>query len=270
MISRPLFRRLLRPIAGRERALWRKLRAPRLRYRLVRDRIDCVIYSLLVSLPHVRFIQIGSHDGRTNDPLWTFRGYPNWSGVLIEPVDYVYRRLARNYAPWGHRFILENAAIAAEGGTGLFHYFAESDALFAGYDQLGSLDPEILRSHLANFRGAQMVSRTVSCLTFQELCDKHGVREFDLLHIDAEGADACILEQVDWQRHRPSVVLYEHAHMTEAERTRARTLLNGAAYELVEIGIDTLAVRRGVLQSEPAVGSAWGLVTTSTGHGAAG
>ena len=76
-------RSMLRPVLGRERTIWRALPWPRPRHRLFRDDIDCVIFALLVSLRHVFFIQIGSHDGRTGDPVWTFRRHPHLSPIAL-------------------------------------------------------------------------------------------------------------------------------------------------------------------------------------------
>jgi len=252
-------RRALRPIAGRDRTIWRVLRAPRLRYALFRDVIDCVIYGLLLSRPHVRFIQIGSNDGRTGDPLWTFRRYRNWSGIVVEPVDYVFRRLARNYARWPGRFTLENVAVACESGSRPFHYFQESDDLKAGYHQVGSLNPDLLKTHLTWFTGAEhrIVSEPVRCVTFTELCEKNDVTAVDLLHVDAEGSDGEILEQVNRTRIRPAVVLYEHVHLTDADRATTSARLHAAEYETMTVGPDTLAVRREALESMPPLRTAW-------------
>ena len=74
---------------GRERTIWRALPWPRLRHRLFRDDIDGVIVALLVPLRQVYFIQIGSHDGRPGDPLWTFRVVVPRAGPSVSraPVD---------------------------------------------------------------------------------------------------------------------------------------------------------------------------------------
>ena len=99
-------RSALRPLAGRERTVWRLLRAPRLRYWFFRDPLDVLIYSVLMSEPDVHVISVGSNDGRQNDPIWTFRFYRSLRGLLVEPFGPAFRRLESNYAPWGERFTL--------------------------------------------------------------------------------------------------------------------------------------------------------------------
>ena len=46
-------------------------------------------------------MQIGSNDGRSGDPLYLFIRRDAWRGVLIEPVDYVFRQLKKNYRGLG-------------------------------------------------------------------------------------------------------------------------------------------------------------------------
>jgi hypothetical protein len=140
-------RSMLPPVLGRERTIWRALPWPRLRHRLFRDDIDCVIFALLVSLR----------------------------------------------------------------------------------------------------------------LTFRQLCEKHNVSRLDLLHIDAEGADAEILEQVDFRKYQPSVVLYEHNHLSEGDQENVNQMLDRAGYTCVRIRIDTLAVRRAALTAFPKLAAAWRL-----------
>ena len=46
------------------------------------------------SVPDPFFIEIGSNDGDQHDHLRPFILERGWSGIMVEPVDYVFRRLA--------------------------------------------------------------------------------------------------------------------------------------------------------------------------------
>lgn len=265
-LKRELLRRVLRPALGRESRGWLLLRSPRLRLRCFGDRVDCVLYGLLLSRPRVRFVQVGSNDGVTNDPLWTFRRYRKWGGILVEPVEYVFQRLSRNYAPWSDRFILEQAAVAGRAGVRTFHHLRQSRRAAAGYDQVGSLDPGLLRENSRAFGPAtEETSSQVYCFTFRELCEKHDLSAPDLVHVDAEGLDAEIVRQVGLEGDGPAVLLYEHVHLPVSEREALRRRLRDAGYESVEVGGDTLAASGRALESLPPLRSAWRLATTPTG-----
>lgn len=221
---------------------WRLLRSPRLRYAAFHDVIDCVIYALILDRRRVHFVQIGSNDGRTGDPLWPFRDYPGWTGVLVEPVEHVFRRLQANYGDSPERFRLVKAAIAESAGMRAMHFVPER-AVVNGADQLASLDRDTAR-HLASRAGAnELISSSVRCLTFEDLCRETGTRAFDLLHIDAEGTDAEILRQVDLDRYRPTVVIFEHIHLPSSQHDSLIRMLHDTGYAVWPLRWDTLAVR---------------------------
>jgi FkbM family methyltransferase len=254
-----LFRKtVLKRIAGRDQPVWRALPLPRLRHALFRDDLDTLIHGLIASRSRVRFIQIGSNDGIVCDPLWTFRRFPNWSGILVEPVEDLFQMLVANYAPWANRFVLENAAITREPRP--FHFIARADeSLGRLYRLFGSFDRELLELNAGRFgvASAQLVTLDVKCLTFQQLCEKHNVQSLDLLHIDAEGCDAEILQQVDFDRFKPSIVLYEHVNLAGADGQEVEQRLDAHDYLRIQIGIDTLAVRSASLRSMPTLRAAW-------------
>jgi FkbM family methyltransferase len=262
-----LLRAAVRPVLGRDRPIWRTLRSPRLRYVAFGNPVDAVIYSLLISLPRVRFIQIGSCDGQTNDPLWTFREYPNWSGVLVEPFEPVFRRLEKSYEEWRDRFTLVNVAVGPERGMKPFYHLRETDPPSDHHDQLGSMDDALVRRHASHFsladEGAVVVSQ-VRCVTLADLCDAHEIATLDVVHIDAEGSDAVIIEQFDFERYDPTVVLYEQVHLSQDEKDAALGRLSAYGYEAVSLGTDALAVRRAEVDRLPALRTAWRMVEIGT------
>jgi len=200
----------------------------------------------------IRFIQIGSNDGVQGDPLFRLiNADSRWTGVFVEPVDYLFQRLRMNYRN-DPRFRFENVAIGAAAARAKFYYVAESAGLALGaalphwVSQLGSFDRRLLEQNLGPDLLAQVESwieeREVEVLSLGSLLERNGVNELDLVHIDAEGADFDILSQLDLVRFRPSLIIYEHVHLSEADKLAAAGLLNRANYITERIGRDTLAV----------------------------
>ncbi|MFW6078226.1 MAG: FkbM family methyltransferase, partial [Gemmatimonadota bacterium] len=97
----------------------------------------------------------------------------------------------------------------------------------------------------------------VPCLTFDDLCERHGLTDVDLLHIDAEGTECEILRQVDFGRTHPAIVIYEHVQLTPGEKALARRILVRAGYDTIEKGDDTIAVHRAARASLRPLRSAW-------------
>ena len=69
------------------------------------------------------------------------------------------------------------------------------------------------------------IERTeVPSLTFESLCRKHGIGELDLLLIDAEGYDYEIIKGIDFERHRPRLLIYESILFSGDERAETRPI----------------------------------------------
>jgi FkbM family methyltransferase len=211
----------------------------------------------------VTFVQVGSNDGTTDDPLRSLAEAYGWSGVLVEPVPYVFSRLKQERG-WDQRLRLENVAIGDHDGEAEFFHLRQlrlGQQLPEWYDQLGSFSLEIILSpeHVEQIPGIRdlVVRTTVRTLTFESLCAKHEIERFDLLHIDAEGYDWEILRRIELERYRPLMVLFEHRHLTPQDQQCAQMRLELCGYAWHQAWFDTLAVRRGALGESRALGRAW-------------
>lgn len=70
---------------------------------------------------------------------------------------------------------------------------------------------------------------------------KHKVTRFDLLQIDAEGFDFEVLKASDLATYRPTLINYEHEHLTAADRVASWDLFRNLGYKLFTHGGDTTA-----------------------------
>jgi FkbM family methyltransferase len=228
----------------RERVREARLRRGFRRYER-RNAVTLLVAAFAGAYPRARFVQIGANDGAQHDHLREQIKEGEWTGVMVEPVPYVFERLRRNYGDV-ERIALERAAIGARDGRATIHHLAEledaeRDAMPSWYDALGSFDLETLRRNVRAIPDGEerIVGTQVECLTFETLCERHGIEELDLIAIDTEGHDAVILAGIDLERHRPRLVLYEHYHLTSGQREATRTRLREAGYETMEEGFDT-------------------------------
>src|SRR4051812_21742835 len=69
--------------------------------------------------PAATFVEIGSNDGDQHDFLRPYILGCDWRGAMVEPVPYVFARLARNYAGI-ERVALLNAAVGERDGRASF------------------------------------------------------------------------------------------------------------------------------------------------------
>jgi FkbM family methyltransferase len=215
---------------------------------LIRDDITMRIEIALRHCPSVSVVQIGSNDGVMGDPIaQLIHANPSWSCLFVEPVPYLFARLKSNYGQ-AARFRFENAAIASE--TGVLPFFSVSESarqndpgLPPWCDQVGSFSRQHLVNHFGGALEPYIEELAVTALRFEDLLRKHGLAQFDLLHIDAEGFDWKILRQVDLTRQVPHVILFEHQHLTPEEKTAARKFLRGR-YTISVIDRDWLCFRK--------------------------
>src|SRR4051794_854941 len=203
------------------------------------------------SHPTATFVEIGANDGRQHDHLRDYVGTLPWTGLMVEPVPYVFDRLKANYGE-EEGVTLVNAAIAEhDGRVPFFHLRQASPEERAGlpdwYDGVGSLRRDVVLSHAPEMPDIdeRLVQREVEALSFDTLVDRHGLERVDLLLIDAEGYDDEILRSVDLGRHRPRLVVYEHFHLEPSERGAARDRIEAEGYETVEEMFDTYCLLPG-------------------------
>ncbi|MEX2283311.1 MAG: FkbM family methyltransferase [Gemmatimonadota bacterium] len=236
-------RRWLKPLFGRTGLLWRCIPAPRLRYRVFRDRVDLLLYSLSISFPDIRFLQLGANDG--TGFLEPFLRLGHWTGVLVEPVPYLFARLDRRYGS-NSRLALEHAAVATDRTKRPFHYFAIGTTGLDGADQLGSFSYERVRAHCRGrpLLEASIVTEEISAVTLPELFRKHALAPLHLLQMDLEGYDYEVLRSLDLANDGAVLILYEHCLLKPADQEAARQLLHRSGYDTLVIGQDTAALRR--------------------------
>ncbi len=217
----------------RSRRRWRNLAGPK------------VLREFATRYPRAVFIEIGANDGASHDHLRPFILSTSWTGVMVEPVPYLFERLRQNYAGV-ERVALENSAIADRDGALPFFYLDEledaaADGIPEWYHGLGSFSLEGVLEHDREIPDIErrVVRAEVPCLTFDTLCARHGIERPDLVAIDTEGYDYEIVRRIDLDRHRPRLLVYEHFHLSPQARADCRADLDRSGYETMEEHFDT-------------------------------
>jgi FkbM family methyltransferase len=208
--------------------------------------VQLLFARLMLRKTDIFFVEIGSNDGVTNDPIYPFATRYGWRGVLVEPQAEIFSKLERNYAGVvGVSFV--NAAIGAADGEQTFFKIRQTD------------DPDInaarFPTQLASLRKESVLSQTkfvpnvvdlveevrVPVLTFETLMRKAGADRVDILVIDTEGYDAPILRSIDIERFKPAIVQYEHHFMSKAEQMEFAGRFRDAGYRIAKDNLNTIA-----------------------------
>jgi FkbM family methyltransferase len=210
--------------------------------------------------PDAFFIDVGAALDRGDNPLIDVVLASRWQGVVVEPIPAMANRLRRLYTG-SARVSVEQAAIGRMEGEQPFFYapVAEGSAAEPA-TMLGSLQREVLffpetyRSDLDD----TVVEMVTPVHTFESLCREHGRDTVDVIRIDTAGDEATILEGIDLERLRPSVVNYDHSHLGAGVRQATQHRLLALGYEVLEYGRATWCFRPAAFSAREAAALRWG------------
>ena len=220
--------------------------------RMLGDRTP--VYDLLAkasrNLPAVAFIQIGSNDGISVDPIREFVvSNAKWHGVFVEPVPQIFARLCQNYSYLrGREFAFFNVAVSNQEGTKQFWKIKDANLHeFPPFAyQVGSFDRQHIIKHFPAYPNLEtkIEAIDVPCLSYEQIRKRAGLSEVQVLHLDVEGHEDQILNTIDFGQSKPLIILYEISHMSESTRQQSQILLRSHGYCLREVGADCIATLR--------------------------
>ncbi len=211
--------------------------------------IDSPSYWIDKYLPNRYFniVQVGSNDGCTGDPIFHLvKKKTKWRIVFIEPVPFLFEKLKQNYGS-ENRFIFENVAIN-DGSSQVFYSVKENVKEFISdlpswHDQLSSFDKENILKHLDGILEPYIEETVVNGLTLKEVFSRNKVNSLGLLHVDAEGYDWKVLNQIRLEKFKPIIILFEHKHLKDSEKKEALFYL-ATNYHIVQFGDDFLCISK--------------------------
>lgn len=201
--------------------------------------------------PNARFIQIGSNNGVSADPINKLIQENNWHGILIEPIHYLYEELKKNYQNIKNRLVFENCAIANSSGNLKFYRLEKSNApnLPYWYDQIGSFNKDVVLKHadlIPNFHEL-LIEDNVRAITFRDLLNKHSIKNIDLIQIDTEGYDFEILKMIPFSELKIDFIMFENQHLSNSDFKKAIKLLKSHGYKIGSQYKDTIAIKKDIL-----------------------
>ena len=199
----------------------------------------------LVGRTNIRFfVQVGSNDGKKNDPLYPYVLRDGWKGILVEPDPVNFQNLQKTYSQHSG-LIFENVGIAPVNGELLFYKIKEvTTGEPVWYDQLGSFDQHTFLKNISYQKDLinRVETLVLPVITFDELLAKHAIEHVDLLHIDAEGFDYRILRSINFERHPVRLLIFEGEWMTQFELKEIIKYLRRFSYSIYRSGSDYIAI----------------------------
>lgn len=203
-------------------------------------------YNMLASRsandPDFFFVQIGGCNGISDDPIHEYIKKYHWSGIIVEPVKYLFEQLVENYKS-EKKLIFENMALSDKNGFSDFYYLKQSNDLPSWYDQIGSF----MLSHVLKYKKYipdiedRILVEKVPTITLAGIIDKYSVKKLDLLLIDTEGFDYEILKQIKSINIKPKMIFFENMHLSDNDFKMSKMFLRINGYSIIRLGDNTLA-----------------------------
>ena len=195
------------------------------------------------------FVEIGANDGVSRpDDIITYVKEFDTTGVMVEPQPDIFQTLECNYTDHPGVTLLNKAVHCEKTTMTLYRFDAKmlpqrSDLpLWAKTNGMASFSRQHVLDHARNLRlDFDIIQElTVECISVEELlthCDPSPV----LLKIDVEGYDYEILNALDLDRFKPSIIRFENLHMTKQRYRSIIENLSAAGYQFLANTISTTA-----------------------------
>ena len=85
-----------------------------------------------------------------------------------------------------------------------------------------------------------IVEETVAAKPLMGLLDDNGIEKIDLLQIDTEGFDAQVVSMIDFSRIVPTIIKFEHRHLSKLDRSLTEATLSRQGYQIFHEKNDTI------------------------------
>jgi FkbM family methyltransferase len=208
---------------------------------------DFVIRDFLMSQGReskVCFLQVGASG---SGPLRPYIRKYNFSGVFIEPQKYFFRKLKKMYSSEDN-IKIHNAAIASEVGQKTLYSIANPDSkdMPEWAREISSLDRNTLLHHADSIPNLkERIEQTqVDALHLMDIVKKEKLDNLDIIQIDVEGLDAEVVRMVNFDVVQPSIIQFEHKHLSSSAHSSVVDYLVSYGFEIGWTGPDTVAYRR--------------------------
>lgn len=222
---------------------------PRIINNLNREKKYYQLLEKLLPKKQIYFVQVGSNDGISNDPLRKKIVKYDWKGILIEPSPIPFAKLKKIYDKNSNIEVL-NIAITESGEK--LNFYKVSDLLLNGgfskkvphwYDQLGSFVKENIEKHFHQdgipLHYIEEISVETSTLNY--LLNKRNISSLDVLHVDAEGYDIEVLKSIDLKKIPTKLIIFEHMHIEGNKKKNFISYLKKLGYKIFIFHDDIIA-----------------------------
>jgi FkbM family methyltransferase len=134
------------------------------------------------------FIDIGAHDGVTYSNSYFFEKEMQWSGICVEPIPEVFKKLVSN-----RNCITENCAISDAEGEKDFTVISGYGEMASGFNR-----ETVAQSEIEGHGGSYNVIK-IPTFRLDTILNKHNIKNADFCSIDVETHEIHVVKSIDWR-----------------------------------------------------------------------
>ena len=219
--------------------------------------ISFLIHLFSKTIKNLTVIQVGANDGFNNDPIVKFILRDSWKGILIEPQKYIYCKYLEPLHAKSKNIQTIHAAIGYDDGILPLYKLSFCDDRWAS--GLATFNKEVLENmvldgsierkaarygiRVPKLQADYISKEDVPVLSPQTLKESYRIHAVDFLMIDTEGFDLEIVKMFLKASCEPSVIVFEHFHLSKEELLECEVLLRTYNYVFIRRGGNTFSIK---------------------------
>jgi FkbM family methyltransferase len=178
------------------------------------------------------YVDIGAYDGITFSNTHRFNIFHNWSGINIEPLPAVFKKLKQNR----NSDINLNIAITDKKGT---QNFIESNE-----DMLSGLSSGMKSEHIDRINKSEKSKKIYDVKTdlLKNILEDYNVSSINLLSIDVEGNELSVIRSIDFKKIFIDVIIFESNDYSKDNTLKIKKILNKNNFFEFKSGGDTYMI----------------------------
>jgi FkbM family methyltransferase len=210
--------------------------------------LDYVLARRMLEKGEFYFVQIGAFDGRRYDPIYEWVRAFGWHGLLVEPQPGFFAELTENYAG-AEGLEFRQIAVGTKRERRPFYWVEIEVGVTRDAGMIASFDRDTLLEHRKFIPGLDSLIRSevIDTEPLNDLLADIPSERIDLLQIDVEGYDHELIRVLDLERFTPSIVRFEHLHLTSEQHDASVCRLVEHGYLVALEESDTLAYKQAEL-----------------------
>jgi FkbM family methyltransferase len=151
-------------------------------------------------------VQIGTCKANDDLPQYV-RENPVSKIVLVEPMEVHNEDIKNAYE--GTPYTIENCAIVTDNLKEMSFFYHKNDG--PKFEVASTSKQHILKHGYAD--DENLIELNVSCMTINQLFDKHEMEKIDYLFIDSEGLDEAIIKSINFDKYDIDQIYFEGLHI---------------------------------------------------------